>query len=283
MLSGDTFFAICGAPKAGTTALHQYLDTHPEICMSTPKETDFFQHNYQRGWDWFESCFDPGPGVKVCGEASPGNMIHPQAAERIFHHRPSARLIFILRNPIERAYSQYYYGIMRGTGDSQQSFSDLIRDKDDAWAQRVLELGMYHQQLIRYTEHFHRSQMFIGLYEDFREDNRTFVRQIIDFLGVDASVMLKNTQRENTTRYPHHTTILRTAYAVWNPIKRLLPDPVIDALFGVRSRVRDAFFKSGSQAKPPMDPADRAYLRALYSEPNARLAEWLGRDLSDWP
>ena len=283
MLKDHKFFSVCGAPKAGTTALHRYLDAHPEVCMSDPKETDFFQHNYHRGWDWFESCFDPHGHERIFGEASPGNMIHPDAPARIAKHRPDARLIFVLRNPIERAYSQYYYGVMRGTDTSHKSFSALIRDSGDAWGRRVLELGMYHAQLQRFEQYFARDQLFVGLYEDLRADNKAFVRQILDFLAVDSSVgMLDVEAKVNETRYPRHTGLLRTAYAVWNPIKHLLPVTAVDAMFGLRSRIRDMFFQSGTQEKPPMGPDNRALLRNLYAEPNAQLEEWLGKDLSHW-
>lgn len=279
--SDTTFFSICGAPKAGTTSLHHYLDAHPQICMSDPKETDFFQHHYDRGLEYLEGCFRHCPDAQVYGEASPGNMIHPKAAERIVTHFPDARLVFVLRNPVERAYSQYLYGVMRGTDSPQRTFSKLIRDRDD-WGQRVLELGMYHEQLSRFEQHFSRDRMLVGLFSDFKEDNEAFLRRVLRFLGVDDSMPVDTEERRNTTRYPRSKTLLRAAYAVWEPVKAVLPEAALDQMFGIRGRVRDMLFQSGTQEKPPMKPADRAYLRDYYAEPNRRLEEWLGRDLSHW-
>jgi len=164
MSPDDLFFSICGAPKAGTTSLHQYLGAHPKICMSDPKETDFFQHHYDRGWEWFESCFSSSEGECVFGESSPGNMIHPNAARRIAEHRPDARLIFILRDPVERAYSQHLYSVMLGTKASSTSFSELIRRERSEWGRRVLELGQYYNQLLRFEKHFPRDQLWVGLF-----------------------------------------------------------------------------------------------------------------------
>lgn len=281
MMEESTFFSICGAPKAGTTSLHKYLGSHPQICMSDPKETNFFQHNYDRGWAWFESCFNPHREVQAFGEASPGNMIHPKAAHRIAQHRPDACLIFVLRNPIERAYSQHLYSVMRGT-TIPKSFSALIRDPEDEWGRRMLELGLYHEQLVRFEEHFSRDQLWVGLFRELKNDNQAFVRRILDFLDVDPTEPLDTSDQYNTTRYPHNPRLLQAAYKLWDPIKARLPEAIVQQLEGVRSSVRDVLFQSGTQEKPSMAPEDRAYLREYYQEPNRRLEGWLGRNLSHW-
>lgn len=159
-------FLICGAPKAGTTSLYYYLQSHPNVCMSSIKETDYFQHNYEKGIEWYKSLFNHHKYETAVGEASPGNMIHPQAAKRIAKDIPDAKLIFILRNPIERAYSQYWYGIYRGTENVNVSFSSLIRKKE-AWGKRIVDLGMYYEQISRYDDYFPSTQIMMILYEDF--------------------------------------------------------------------------------------------------------------------
>jgi hypothetical protein len=207
MLNENQFFSICGAPKAGTTSLYAYLDDHPEICMSTPKETHFFQGGYDKGMEWFTTCFDPDSRTQVWGEASAGNMIHPKAAERIARHFPDARLVFVLRNPIDRAYSQYWYAIRRGTDRGidhlQRSFSEVIRNPDrDDWAQRILDLGLYHEQLQRFEQHFGWDQMFIGLFKNLKEDGEAFFRCVQEFIGVDPSKMPDTSTHHGRTFYP---------------------------------------------------------------------------------
>ncbi|MCS3956559.1 hypothetical protein GGP81_003101 [Salinibacter ruber] len=281
-MPSGTFFSICGAPKAGTTSLHHYLGAYPEICVSQPKETDFFQHRYDRGLKYFESCFEHCQNTLAWRESSPGNMIHPEAPERIASHFPNARLIFVLRNSIERAYSQYLYGVVRGTDTPRISFSKLIRDGDDEWGRRVLELGLYCEQLARFEKHFPRDQMLIGLFQTFREDNEAFLSRILTFLEVDSSVDLQTSEQHNSTRYPRSRKALRVAYTLWEPIKSTLPERAVEKMCGLRSSVRDLLFQSGTQEKPPMKSKDRAYLREYYAEPNKRLEEWLNRDLSHW-
>jgi hypothetical protein len=251
--------------------------------MSDPKETDFFQHHYDRGWDWFTSCFSPSDEEELYGEASPGNMIHPKAPRRIAWHCPDARLLFVLRNPIERAYSQHLYSVARGTRDPSKSFSELIRDRDDEWGRRVLELGLYHEQLVRFEKHFPRDQMWVGLFRDLRQNTSAFVDRVLEFLGIDTSVELETDERHNSTpSYPKSKRVVQVAYAMWQPLEAVLPTPMLDSLGDLRRGVRDALFHEEEQKKPKMNPADRAYLRDYYAEPNRRLETWLGEDLSHW-
>lgn len=287
MLRENPFFSICGAPKSGTTSLYTYLDRHPDVCASTPKETHFFQGGYEKGLEWFETCFDCDPETTVWGEASAGNMIHPKAPRRIARHFPDARLIFVLRNPIDRAYSQYWYEIRRGTDRGidhlQRSFSQVIRNPDqDEWAQRILDLGRYHEQLRRYEEHFDRDQMFIGLFGRLKEEGDTFFRRVVEFIGADPAKMSDASTHHGHTYYPRNVSLMRAAYALWRPVEHVLPASVLEKTRTIRSKVRSALFQSGRQEKPEMDPDDRAYHRDYYEASNRRLEEWLGRDLSHW-
>lgn len=76
------FFSVCGAPKSGTTSIYNYIENHPEACVSNFKETRFFKDRYSRGLDWFKSLFDCSPDAKVWGEATPGNMSHKNAPKK---------------------------------------------------------------------------------------------------------------------------------------------------------------------------------------------------------
>jgi hypothetical protein len=251
--------------------------------MSSTKEPEIFQQNYHPEWDWFEDCFDPVGNEEIYGEASPGNMIHSDVPRRIARHRPGARLLFVLRNPVERAYSQYLYSVARGTHDPSMSFSELIRDRNNEWGRRVLKLGLYHEQLARFERHFSRNQMWIGLFRDLRQDTSAFVDRVLEFLGVDTSVELNTDERHNaTSTYPKSKQVVQAAYAVWRPLETALPAPILDLVEGLRSGARDVLFHEKEAKKPKMDPADRAYLRDYYAKPNRRLEEWLGKDLSHW-
>lgn len=122
---------ICGAPRAGTTSLYQYLRQHPDVCMSRRKETGVFLENYDRGLEWLASNYlTHYDGESVVGESTTGHMQHPPSARRMGHDVPEARLVFILRDPVERIYSHYRFHRQSGRLTSDDRFSALIRDEE---------------------------------------------------------------------------------------------------------------------------------------------------------
>ncbi len=277
-----TFF-LCGAPKAGTTSLHEYCARHPEVCMSRPKETGFFFENYERGLDWFsEQYFSHYEGESEVGESSAGNMLHQEVAPRIKKHCPDAKLIFILRDPVERIWSHYRFDINVGTLPPTADFSELIRDEANEWRKIMVDLGMYHEQLVHYADHFDEEQMRILLFEDFAKNTEDVVGRLFEFVGVDPKVGVGTEEAHNETSHLRNPALYQMLYRVWEPIKQRLPRAAREALFGVRSTVRGWFFQSNTSGKPVMLEDDRQYLGELYARPNAELEAWIGRDLSHW-
>ena len=237
-----TFF-LCGAPKAGTTSLYEYCAEHPEVCMSRPKETGFFFENYEKGIDWFsETHFSHYQGEEAIGEASAGNMMHREVAPRIRKHCPGARLIFVLRDPVERIWSHYRFDINVGSLPPTADFSELIRDKSSEWRQIMIELGMYRDQLENYAEHFDREQMRIFLFRDFVEDTDRVVRCLFEFIGVDPEADINTGETHNETSHLKNAALYRLLYQVWDPLKKALPETALKQLKGLRSGVRNLFF-----------------------------------------
>ena len=274
-------FLICGAPKAGTTALHHLLKQHPDIYMSREKETDFFQHNYTNGLDWFEQFFSDHHGEKAIGEVSPGNMIHPEAPKRIAEVIPDAQLIFMLRNPIQRAFSQYLYGIYLGMDNPNESFSEMIRDPHHKWGARILELGMYYEQLQRFEQYFQRDRMLILLHEDFSNDPQKILSQIFEFVGVDPSFKPEQ-KKHNATKYPKNMVVYRTLYAIWNPIKKTLGASYLARTTPIRSMIRDFLYQKQNKGQPKLPRQDQEYLTTIYQESIQNLSAYIQRDLSSW-
>lgn len=276
-------FFICGAPKSGTTSLYEYLYSHPDICMSRPKETGYFFENYEQDLAGFwENHFDHCREATVLGEASAGNMLHEEVAPRLARHFEDAKLIFLLRDPVERLYSHYRFAINVGYLPPTTEFSQIIRDEENEWRQTMVELGMYHKHLVRYANHFSRDQMLVLLFKNYTSETGEIVRQCFEFIGVDPDVEVETEQIHNETANLKHPGLYQAIYQLWKPLKNRLPERGLNALFGIRSAVRGLFFQSGSQEKPQLCSEDRAYLSSLYTEPNARLQEWLQSDLSHW-
>jgi hypothetical protein len=103
-------FLIIGAQKAGTSSLFRYLSQHPDIRLPKRKELHFFDLQYSNGIDWYERLFPRKKIIKrqITGEASPFYLFHPLVPERVFNHYPNIRLIVLLRNPVDRAYSHFH-------------------------------------------------------------------------------------------------------------------------------------------------------------------------------
>lgn len=277
-----TFF-LCGAPKAGTTSLYEYCAQHPAICMSRPKETGFFFENYEKGLDWFsKQYFSHYDGESEIGEASAGNMLHREVAPRLQKTFPDARLVFVLRSPVERIWSHYRFDINVGYLPPTANFSELIRDETSQWRHTMVELGMYHTQLVHYANYFDDEQMKIFLFEDLAVNTDEVVHTLFDFIGVDPAVGVGTSKSHNKTSHLRHPALYRTLYRAWNPLKERLPEATQQTLFGVRSSIREWFFSSDGTEKPAMPEADREYLEEIYSHPIAKLEEWLGKDLPHW-
>jgi hypothetical protein len=253
--------------------------------MSRPKETGFFFENYEKGVDWFSNeYFSHHDGQRAIGEASPENMMHQDIAPRIRKYYPEARLVFILRDPVERIWSNYRFFINVGYLPPTADFSELIRDETSRWGGEMVELGMYRDQLANYAKHFPRDQMKIFLFREFAKDTEQVVRRLFEFIDVDPEADVNTTDRHNESARLTNARFYQILYRVWAPVKSVLPETAVERLFGLRSAVRGLFFTPGEtqQDKPSMDEADRDYLSRIYATPNARLEEWLGRDLSHW-
>jgi hypothetical protein len=182
--SGETLpnLVIIGAQKCGTTALHTYLVRHPQVSMSRPKELNFFieQLNWNRGADWYRGHFDPA--ARVRGESSPdytADPWYPGVPERMHALIPDAKLIFMVRDPVERVRAQWIH-----------NYSNRAQDKP--LAEAVLEPGStyiprssYHHQLSRFLEYYPMSQILVLDQSELLESRRKTLPWVFRFLGVD--------------------------------------------------------------------------------------------------
>jgi hypothetical protein len=251
--------------------------------MSQPKETGFFFENYEKGIDWFsETHFSHYQGEKAIGEASAGNMMHREVAPRIREHCPEARLIFVLRDPVERVWSHYRFDINVGSLPPTADFSELIRDESSGWREIMIELGMYRDQLENYAEHFDREQMRVFLFRDFVEATDRVVGRLFEFIGVDPEAEVDTGEAHNETSHLKNAALYQLLYQAWHPLKKFLPARALEAMFGLRSSIRGLFFTSGHQETPTIATADRRYLSDIYAIPNKQLENWIGCDLSHW-
>jgi hypothetical protein len=191
-------FIIIGAQKSGTTSLYKYLQGHPELYLLPEKEAPFFNYDpsFDRGWDWFaREYFTNAPTEKLWGKATPGYMADARVPQRIAAVTPEAKLIVLLRNPIDRAYSHYRMQVKRDV--EKRSFRECLEIKlrPEVLAQERLlppgielegyfAMGEYGRILGKYLELFPRNQLLVLFTEDLEKDPRGVLRRVLRFLKV---------------------------------------------------------------------------------------------------
>jgi hypothetical protein len=258
-------FIIIGAQRAGTTSLHDHLCHHPDVVEPTAakedvawrKELHFFDDRFWRGLGWYRSCFPLVTsrfvarrcgGDLVAGESTPSYLFHPAVPARIAETLSTVRLIALLRDPIERAYS--HYQLMRRKGLEDLPFEEALAAEEERLAgeeERILAdprygshhyrhhsyvlRGLYAEQLERWFAHFPRERMLIIRAEDFFADPAGIYAEVLRFLGLRPWELSTYVRRN------------RASYA-------------------------------------PIDPELRARLEERFAEPNARLARLLGSSFS---
>jgi hypothetical protein len=173
---------VIGAQKCGTSGLHYYLSLHPEVSMSNPKELNFFiaERNYPRGLEWYSRHFDPE--ARCRGEASPNYTAYPQhlgVPERMAAAVPDAKLVYIVRDPIDRiaAHWVHNYAKRREKG----SMRDTLLHPNTSYVSR----SRYFMQLQRFLEHYPDEQILVLDQQDLRDQRMPTLRRLFEFAGVD--------------------------------------------------------------------------------------------------
>ncbi len=191
-------FIGIGAQKSGTSWAYTCLYEHPEICMPV-KEIHFFSRSrYAQGIDWYENHFKKCDSHKKKGEWSTSYLYSKETASRIKQHYPNVKLLAILRNPVDRAYSQYRNAIRAGEIQKTMSFSAY-----DAQEKSVREQGLYATQLEEYFQLFDKGQMLILIYEDLIKDPVAFMKNIYTFLEVEDTYVASMVHEQvNIARTP---------------------------------------------------------------------------------
>lgn len=269
-------FLVGGAQKAGTTALYTHLQAHPDVFMSTPKETEFFNWRYDRGWDWFAKHFEPHQNENAIGEASTRILTTPEAPHRINERMPDVRLIFLLRNPVERAFSAFHFYRTQGIICAGDRFSSFIRNEGHPLRHELIDYGKYAEHLSRFDEVFSKTQILLIKHEEFRANPVPILYEVAGFIGVEPEQFetSKSSRKSNVTQYPVSQTVYEWGATIWRSIDRNLP---------LSTQRIGRLGKSAllSQSKPSMSEGDRTYLQSLYRDSVAQLESRVGHQM-EW-
>ena len=290
-------FLIIGAAKAGTTSLYDYLNQHPQIYMSPIKEPRFFALEGEkldfRGpaqginqtsvttWEQYCQLFQEATTEKAIGEASTIYLSNPKAPNRIKHYLPKVKLIAILRDPAERAFSSYVHLVRDGY--ENLSFTEALeaeptRIKENwqpLWYYK--ERGFYYEQLQKYLTIFKPEQIKICLYEELAADSTAVIRELTRFLEVDDT-FTPDLTRKNVSGIPKNK-FLQNLFTKKNPIKSLVKPLLPKSL---RENILENVTKSNLGAKPTLSPEMRQKLISIYREDILKLQDLIQKDLSRW-
>jgi len=276
-LTLPTFLGI-GVPRAGTTWLHKLLESHPKVYVPPQrKEVHFFDRYYDRGMQWYESFFPAEARscqYQAIGEITPGYLYCAQCAERIASISSVTKLILMLRNPVDRAYSHYRFR-MRVDG-----YSGLFEDFLDSYPHAV-EWGFYSRGLKNYLRHFNRAQFLVLIYEQSFTDKNETKDQLAQFLGVDPRLFPETSVERKVNR--SYMPKLRLIYALATRTARYLREKDLYRIINLAKAlgVREVFGED-RRSIPPMKEETRRYLESLYSEEITELESLIRVDLSCW-
>jgi len=276
---------VIGAAKAGTTSLYHYCNQHPHIFMSPIKETNFFARPSKRfsspvknideakfpikSLQQYQSLFAEAGDARVCGEASPLYLETPQTARRIKEQNPSAKFVAILRDPVDRAYSDYLMG--RRYGEYKGGLNDAMQ-----WNSHFVQVGRYAHNLRPFLKEFPRKNFRFFRYENLKSDPAGMMRELYQFLDVDPTFTPDFSVAHNPGGTPRSSTVNRLLInqALRRTFRRMSPAWLRE--------LRLLLVKRNLGPAPDLPTSIRNELREYYKDDIQELEKILETDLSDW-
>jgi hypothetical protein len=273
---------IIGGLKCGTTSIHHYLGLHPEIQMTKPKELNFFveELNWDLGMDWYRARFDDRFAVR--GESSPHYTNLPRfsgVAERIERHCPDAKLLYMVRDPINRVLSHWVHAT--GAGYEPGDMDEVLSRPDCAYIQR----SMYWMQLQPYLERFDRDRIEVITAEELQDDRQGTMRKAFRYAGVDEGFIHEQFHRE----WEKSSAKQGDKYQVMERLIKLPGFRAFDRNFDrlpeslrwmVEKVVHDPDKPSAPKPELPDELSER--LRGWFRDDVAGLQEFAGRRFDGW-
>ncbi len=298
MVKKPTFF-IVGAPRSGTTAMYEFLKAHPEIFMTAHKEPHYFATDLKPRNPWMKSLrkkrnclklFSFAKKEKQLGEASVLYLVSKKAARNIKNFNPQAKIIIMLRSPLEVMYSLYYQ-LFYGGDETTRTFSEALdlekerkKGKNFPQSLQMKQVYLYRedtkfsQQVKRYLDCFPRNQIKIIIYEDLKKNPRKVYQDLLRFLAVDPN-FLPEFRRVNPNRILKNARLQR----LMNRTALFLSQYGFDLYLFLRPLYRkfeSLNLKSGR--RPPMDLQLERKLKREYLPEIKRLSVLVGRNLTFW-
>ena len=294
-------FLIVGAAKAGTTALYHQLGTHPDIFMSPQKEMNFFALENQvidfKGpgdieithkdsilrKDEYLDLFRAGDSFKAIGEASPLYLSSESACYRIKYYIPKIKLIGILRNPIDRAFSAFCH-LRRDEREPESNFLLAVEKEPyritSGWCEmwHYIKNGLYADQIERFQSNFKKDQILFLVYENFLSEPKATLKTICDFLQIDSTFPFEigtKYNRSGTPRFKNVHQMLNQPQYINKFLKRLFPKKVLKEL-------RESIINLNLKEKESLTEDQIHHLYPFFEKDIHRIEKLINMDLSHW-
>ena len=277
---GPDFIGL-GAQRSGTSWIYACLYEHPEI-HAPIKEIHFFsrERNWPKGYGWYESIFADAKKDQKIGEFSTSYLADRETPQRIHQQYPNAKLIVVLRNPIERAFSNYVNDIMAGTVKASVSFAEALAERDE-----YIINGMYATHLRKYLEFFSRDNILILIHEDIKKDPAAFMKKIYQFIGVDDGFLsFFLNKKVNIGRVPRFVWLDRLFIHISKGM-RLLGMHKLWWLIkkkGLAGNILAVNTKTDKKVASGLSDLDRQRLKNLFTEEIRELETIVGYKIDSW-
>lgn len=269
-------FIGAGATKSGSSWLFSILSNHDDV-YAPFKEVRYFTHNLEKGANWYKSLFEGGADYKHCGEFTPSYLYNPDIPKIIAKEMPWVKLIFILRNPVRRSYSQFKSNFNTGLAKSKD-FKIYLNENPLS-----LQRGYYYKHLQPWLEEFPSSQIKIFIFEEAISDLTSFRRELSEFLDLDVSgfSMEALNKKQNVSDAPRLKSIYKMGW-------RISQYAAKHQLYGVSKFINRSgsrffsFIGPSKEGAPPLEQSHYDELIKLYESDISELSSLLGRDASIW-
>ena len=285
-------FLVIGAAKAGTTTMYFYLNQHPQIYMCPRKEPHYFSSEKRYKISTlaeYEILFQGvSDEILAIGEVSTSYLTHPHAAERIKRHLPNTKLIAILRNPANRAYSHYLMNMkvrkhkLNSPGYSEQELNDdfakILSSKENV----IIQAGLYYRNLERYLKFFERNQIKIYLFENFVSNPDTVMRNVFEFIGVDTAFNIdKSIGNANKGGFIKNKLQEDLINNFKKNYKKNI-SPIIPTMWEYKIKEKYVDVRKRNRYKPQLPLEIRQQLIEVYREDILKLQGLLQKNLAVW-
>jgi hypothetical protein len=286
-------FLIIGAAKSGTTSLYHLLKAHPQVFLPDRKEPCYFDenHSWNKGLRWYKNLFEKAGDLQICGEASTNYTRWPQVQhvpKRIHALVPNVKLIYIIRSPVDRAYSHYVHRWTKELHVGESFYHDFFEHA--ARDPMCIDSSRYMDQVNQYLEYFDKEQILVIMFEKLVDTPQVELAKITSFLGINPfedsvdqflASNINSQYRREKVRKEIRKSLMNNGLA--RPFLRIIPSKVKDLLYNrVLSKLKLVQSFSQRFEPVPLTQLERDSLAASFKDSNMEISKAFKLETDHW-